>query len=123
MRNAWREVEGDEAINVAFSEAWAALYGNEDEEAVIEMIQRKLTRKIFNARCGTTFNWYKRAALKCDRVNFRSTLRVFGSQKRRDVEIKESCEIITHFEELQDDIMDFEGSTPTARAIDFEALV
>ena len=64
-----------------FTVAWECIWSEEDEadcdkEMEKEKVRMRLYRKIFNARCNTTFNWHKRNAMINDRVNFRGTLRV-----------------------------------------------
>ena len=76
-------MEEDEEIKALFMQAWA---GNRDldikDEKNIVMVRGKITKKIFNARCGTTFYGFKRMVIKTSSagsVSFQNCLKAAGS--------------------------------------------
>ena len=105
-----------------FTVAWECIWSEEDEadcdkEMEKEKVRMRLYRKIFNARCNTTFNWHKRNAMIKDRVNFRGTLRV-KSMGKTESQANSMSEV---FDNLEDDVMCHGVTTTTIkRVIAFE---
>ena len=117
--NAWQDVNNDSKVNDLFAVAWESIWSddNDDEdgekETVLEKVRLRLTRIIFNARCNTTFNWYKRNALNNDRVNFRGTLRVKSMKEL-------SKDISSVFDDLENDVMSGDQTTPIQRELVYD---
>ena len=123
LQNAWVDVNSDALTNEKFSVAWETISHDiaeeEGEKEVLrEMVRTRFTRKVFNARNNTTFNWYKRKALEGDRVNFRSTLSV-KSIKKTNTTLTDD-DITRVFNDLEDAVMSGIPSIPIRRELPFE---
>ena len=80
LSNAWKEVFEDKEIQALFNKGWEL---KETDEKIMEMVRLRITKKNFNARCGTTFHSFKTIAIKsasAGSVSFRNCLKVGGAR-------------------------------------------
>ena len=125
MKNAWAQVEEDEEIKALFMQVWA---GNRDldikDEKNMVMVRGKITKKIFNARCGTTFYGFKRISIKAASagyVSFRNCLKAAGSTAQKAIAMTSTKDIEDEFDFIEDMInQELLDAKNTEKTINFD---